>query len=136
MRLINLFRKIIAQDAGDGRERLPDRRQQIVADVKFTDARLVEHVYRVGFGLGPDNTIREVFCSDGKSGSDRQSLMHDGCILMSLALQHGMSITDLAHSMSELSEEDSSGRRPASPFGAIAHAGEALEAELRGYAND
>jgi hypothetical protein len=132
MRWINRLRAIIAEEIKQLRTRLPNKRDHIVCTVPFKDARGNKHEYRVGFGPDSTGTIWEVFCSDGKSGSDRQSMIHDGCILMSLALQHGASIADIAHSMSELTEEDQSGARPASPFGAIAEAGAALEQELKG----
>lgn len=132
MRWIERLKEIIARETYGKRIRLPGKRDHIVCTVPFKDARGNKHEYRVGFGPDATDAIREVFCSDGKSGSDRQSMLHDGCILMSVALQHGARISDIAHSMSELTEEDQTGVRPASPFGAIAAVGAELEVELGG----
>jgi hypothetical protein len=136
MRLIDVFRRILAaeQTPPRARVRLPDKRAHFLREVAFRDARGNDHApYEVGFGPDAAGAVREVFCSGGKSGSDMQSLIHDGCILMSLALQHGATMADIVHSLSELPDEDDESKtRPASPFGAIARAAVALETELAG----
>lgn len=129
MGLTRLFRHA-AKTVGR-RIRLATKRDHIVTEIKCADARGNDSIYRVGFGTDRSGHVREVFCSDGKSGSDRQALLHDGCILLSLALQYGASIKDIAHSMSELTDEDS-GSRPASPLGAIAWAGVVIEEDRGG----
>ena len=114
------------------RERLPDRRRGERTEVEFVDAQGNTRRYQVGFGFDRANIIREVFCEAAKSGSDLQDMIHDGCIAMSVALQFGARIGELAKSFSERREETETSGPPASPFGAIARAGAALEAELRG----
>jgi hypothetical protein len=77
------------------------------------------HEFLVGFGFGEDGRVMEVFCSSGKTGVDMTALVTDACILVSLLLQHGESVTALAESMGENRAEGENSGPPASLIGAI-----------------
>lgn len=111
------------------RMRLPDRRRAVRDIVECRDSQGNTHCYDVSFGLDAEGAIREVFCVPrrAKTGSDLQGLMHDACIAISRALQHGDRIADLANSFGELRAEGETSGPPASPLGAIARVGVVLE---------
>jgi len=50
-------------------------------------------------GSAAGGSIREVFCSDFKAGSDQQSVVMDACILLSRLLQHGDAPAEILASM-------------------------------------
>lgn len=95
------------------RTRLPNRRSHETVAFVHSDQR-----FKIGLGrelldaageLGP---VREIFITAQKPNSPLDCVAGDGAILMSLLLQHGVSIETIAHSMKR--NPDGS---PASPFG-------------------
>ena len=70
----------------NGRERLPDRR-----GCETFDLRVGAAVFAVTVGVYADGKIGEVFVAGAKCGSDMDAVMRDAAILLSLALQHGVS---------------------------------------------
>lgn len=107
---------------------LPNKRLSIGIDVWYGEAGK-EQSYAVHFGFDPDGFVKEAFCKPFKSGTDMQGLVNDACILISLSLQHGMSITQIAGALGELRSEGAVTGPPASVLGAIARAGVKLETE-------
>jgi hypothetical protein len=132
MRWIARLFKIFSGRCVGKRTLLPNCRKNIHLNVPFDGSRGRHRTYDVCFGLDDDNIVREVFCDVAKTGTELQDLVHDACIAASIALQFGARIGELAHSMCELREENELSGPPASPLGAIACAGAALEAELAG----
>jgi hypothetical protein len=57
-------------------------------------------VFAVTVGLYPDDRPGEVFIDGAKSGSDMASTTHDGAILLSLALQHGVPLETIKGAVS------------------------------------
>lgn len=115
------------------RVKLKERRQALLRRVAFRPSghRAAQH-FDVGYGVDEAGIIREVFCTaSARDGSDLKALVHDACIAISRALQWGDRIGALAASFGELREEGETCGPPASPLGAIARAGAALENELR-----
>jgi hypothetical protein len=114
------------------RIKLPDRREAIIQQVVFErPGKRGEQIFEVGFGHNADGEIKEVFCTGGlRDASDIQALLHDGCVLMSYKLQCGRSFAEISKSMGELRDEGAESGPPASPLGAIARAGAALQAEI------
>lgn len=103
---------------------LPNRRRQ-VTDVVTHDNR----DYLVTFGLGTDGLIRESFCTTAaKTGTDMQAFINDACIAVSLLLQHGMTMAELAAAFGENRNEGEKSGPPSSVLGAIARAGAAIDA--------
>ena len=71
----------------------------------------------VGFFM--DGRPGEVFANGHKIGSAMQALLEDSCVAVSIALQHGITPTELARSMGRTPVSDVE-TRPASIIGAIA----------------
>ena len=77
------------------RHRLPNRR--------FAELFEFEHggfPYRVTVGRFYDLRPTELFLNCGKSGSAVEAAAQDVSIFVSLLLQHGVAIADIAHSIS------------------------------------
>ena len=86
------------------------------------------HKYHVTIN-SHEGKVAEVFCNSPKVGSGSQAWINDCCIILSLLLQHGMTIGDIAKSLGENRDEGKASGPPSSPLGAIARAGTALELE-------
>lgn len=112
------------------RSRLPNRRMSMRERVEFEFSAKVVRSFEVTFGFDGEGAIREIFCAGAHTQSDLQGIIHDACIAASIALQHGARIADLAQSFGELRDEGAEDGPPASPLGAIARAGAALELEM------
>lgn len=111
------------------RRRPPDRRpSQTVAVVWTTEAGA--HRFSVTAGYDPtDGRLCEVFYADGqRAGSALQHSVQDACVLISIALQHGVPLSGFAQSLGTVPVLGS--MEPASPIGAIVRALSALEAEI------
>ena len=107
------------------RTTLPHRRPNVTVSVNW-QGRLLE----VTVGLDPATAQpAEVFASTEKGG-DMHNALADACVLISIALQHGITPAELAKSLGRVpvftGDEDATG--PASPIGAIV---EAIIAEVR-----
>ena len=113
------------------RTRLPNRRPQLTEG--FSVGQTDYHA-SVGLELTPDGYIpREVFIEGAKPGSDMAFVLHDAAVLISLALQHGVSPEVLAHSLARipLNPDDESEITPASATGAAVDFLLRIEAEAR-----
>lgn len=105
------------------RERLPNRRPVILDEVFVNGTALT-----IAGGLDPaTGRIREIFLSGGKSGSALDLLTQDAAVVISVALQNGISADALAHSIARAPLEptrpedfsrDTPQTVPASPIGA------------------
>ena len=77
------------------RERLPNRRENETVEVVHEGA-----VYAVTLGFKPaTGEVREIFSNGAKVGSAMDGILDDGCILMSILLQNGVSASSFAGSM-------------------------------------
>lgn len=74
------------------REALPNRRSAQTIDTCFGDTG-----YAVSFGTFPDGRVSEVFIDCTKSASQAAAVGRDAAILLSLALQHGVTLQTLQH---------------------------------------
>lgn len=101
---------------------LPNKRLHIVERIDHAGVH-----YHVGYGFDSDGCVREVFADARKTGSDTQATLSDACIMLSLLLQHGMSIADIAAALGENRAEGASSGDCASVLGIISRAGVALE---------
>lgn len=116
--------------AAPDRERLDDRREGIRESITFEFSGKVKRTFDVTFNRDAQGVVREVFCAGAHTQSDLQGLVEDSCIALSLALQYGARIADIAKSFGELRDEVASNGPPASPLGAIARRGAEIEAEF------
>lgn len=113
------------------RLRLPDRRPSITRAVVWqTPTGVFE--FTLSIGIDPrTGRIGDVFYSDGqKSGSQMQAAVQDACVQISLALQHGVPLAALSHSMSAC-PLPGGGDAPGSVLGAILGALVAEAEDLR-----
>lgn len=95
---------------------LPDRRQNLTVEVVFGGQGLT-----VCMGFDPAGTVREVFAAGHKAGSDMRHVIDDACVIISIALQNGITVEALAKSLGRVPIPgfDEAGAAPASPIGAI-----------------
>ena len=68
--------------------------------------RLMGDEYHVSFGWDPRNgALREVFIKGSRIGSDMEMLLDDASVVLSLALQYGVPVDQLVHSLDTGREE-------------------------------
>ena len=82
------------------RRTLSQRRASETFDLRFWSQN-----FKVTVGFYPDGTPGEVFIDGGKTGQDVQSTARDAAVVLSLGLQHGVSIESIRHAVTR----DSSG---------------------------
>jgi hypothetical protein len=80
------------------RHPLPQRRTSVTDTVDYHG-----HAIAITVGLYPDGTPGEVWASTGKGG-DMQRTLDDACVLVSLLLQHGVSLADMGKSLGKVPE--------------------------------
>lgn len=119
------------------RRRLPDRRCNIAEEIKING-----HKYIATAGFDPENyDLQEVFISGVKEGSTMETLLSDLAVVISVALQSGVTIEALAKSVArtrvapikpeELDNPDMVESVPATAIGATLDYLTALQKELR-----
>src|SRR5215469_6635914 len=91
------------------RHRLPNRREHQVIPFEFGGIR-----FTAGIGRYDDGRLAEVFIDCTKMGSAVEANAKAGAIILSLALQHGVALSTIAHAL----PKNGSGS-PTSPIGAI-----------------
>jgi hypothetical protein len=114
----------------EGRKRLDPRREGIRESITFEFSGKVKRTFDVTFNRDGEGVVREVFCAGAHTQSDLQGLVEDSCIALSIALQYGARIADIAKSFGELRDEGATNGPPASPLGTIARRGAEIEAEF------
>jgi ribonucleoside-diphosphate reductase alpha chain len=88
---------------------LPRRRAAETFNLRFWNQS-----FSVTIGFYPDGTPGEVFIDGGKTGQDIQSTARDAAVVLSLALQHGVSPETIRHAVTRGASEG-----PASILGAV-----------------
>lgn len=114
------------------RQQLPNRRPNLTVQTQWG-----AHPIAVTVGLDPATAApREVFADTAKGGQ-MQATIADACVLISIALQHGISIDALGKSLAREPDVMAGGdaNKAASPIGVIveqiADAAGAVQASLR-----
>jgi hypothetical protein len=110
------------------RDRLPNRRQGITEILTYRKDEEGEKQFSVTFNWAEGGQVREVFALVFKVGTDLQGMLHQACIITSVALQSGSTMADLARVLGETDRT----RRPASIMGLIVRAGVTID-EQRGF---
>lgn len=98
------------------RKRLPHRRPAVTGVVEvFGNPLSVTAGFDPATGL-----VREIFFSGAKSGSAVDQLTQDAAVVISVALQHGVPVAALAHSVARVpgSDDTANAFATASPIGA------------------
>lgn len=78
---------------------LPDRRRNVTEKVTHTLSNGAERGLLVTFGFDARGHVRELFCADFKEGTDMHGLIGDGCMAVSLLLQHGYRVSAIVDKM-------------------------------------
>jgi hypothetical protein len=87
-----------APDADAHRERLPNRRPAVTQSLEVGN-----HSFVATIGFSPvDGRPQEVFLSGAKDGTDLAAILDDASVVISIALQHGVSPAALAKSVARL----------------------------------
>lgn len=112
----------------NGRAILANRREGFVIPVAHSGQQCdVTYNFDLSY-----TRVRECFCTTAsKDGTAFQALIVDGCIAISLLLQHGMGLQAIARAFGEDRKEGEKTGLPSSALGAIARAGIDLETEER-----
>jgi hypothetical protein len=95
---------------------LPQRRPNETREIIFD-----ERSYLICVGFDDAGMAKEVFCDGPKTGSAMQHLIADACVVISLALQHGLARADLEHSLGRVPRwtDGQEAEGPASVIGLI-----------------
>ncbi|MEQ8605161.1 MAG: hypothetical protein RIB45_17755 [Marivibrio sp.] len=120
------------------RKRLPNRRPAVQETLLFND----QLIYATA-GVDPETgRVSEIFLTASKEGSLLNHTLGDAATVISVALQHGVSIEALRVSLATLAERTpapaeldhppAAGRAPASPIGAALAFLARVEADLQG----
>lgn len=105
---------------------LSNRRGAISQRMTFAPAGAEPVVFEATYGLDRNGIIREVFCKPFRVGVDMQLILRQASIGFSVALQHGATMTELAHAMGE----DDPQASPRSILGLMVRAGAVLDDDL------
>ena len=84
------------------RERLPTRRPSVTRELTWTGSNGQTTTCTVMVGFRLDGTPAEIFIDAAKIGSTMNLLLQDVAVIVSLALQHNIAPSELAHSMSRV----------------------------------
>lgn len=97
------------------RTALPNRRPNITTEALWKD-----HLITVTVGFDQAGQPREVFANTLRGG-DMAAALADACVLVSIALQHGIPAAALAKSLGRVPaiRDGEMGEAPASPIGTI-----------------
>lgn len=100
------------------RKPLPDRRPCETITVRWNG-----QAFPVSVGFHPDTGAASEVFADVAKGGDLQWVIADACVVISIALQHGIEPAELAKSLGRVpvpwAEDETA---PASPIGAVVEA--------------
>lgn len=99
------------------RKRLHNRRHNLTIALKHGS-----HTFFIGFGFDDNLRIMEVFGNSAKLTSDMDFLVSDACIVISIALQYGISPAEMLHSAKMMPDLADGKEKPASLIGVILNA--------------
>ena len=94
------------------RTQLPNRRPSLTVETHWQG-----HEFTVTIGFDLEGVPREIFADMSKIGSAMQAVLSDACVIISIALQHGIEPAELAKSVGYVPTFGESG--PASPVGVL-----------------
>jgi ribonucleoside-diphosphate reductase alpha chain len=113
------------------RARLPGRHDARTIPVRYADLSGLSLKAYITYGTdarsADEGRVTEVFIVAGKPGSSAEAAMRDVGILLSLALQHGLTLDQIARSLTRGEDNE-----PAGPLGIVVDALIADLASTRG----
>lgn len=109
----------------------PSRRTGYTLTIKHKNSSDNEDKITLTANIHPSGQVLEVFVANPMVGSDMEAIMTDGCIMMSLLLQKGISIEEIVETLGDRrAYHDHPPGAPTSHFGAIARAVKNLNDEM------
>ena len=78
------------------RHALPMRRRSETFDIAYGG---LSKAHTVTVGFYDDGSPGEIFINGGKSGATVEAIARDGAVLLSMALQHGVSLDTIRHAL-------------------------------------
>jgi hypothetical protein len=94
----------ITRPLADSRKRLPNRRTSTTFDIEVAGLH-----YKATISRFADGRLAEVFVSNHKAGNAADVAARDGGILVSLCLQFGCPVENIAHALSRNTDGSASG---------------------------
>jgi hypothetical protein len=111
--------------------KMPTRRMGINESVVHVTSTGDELKLFVTANVSEAARVKEVFCANPMKGSDMEAIMTDGCILISLLLQAGVSVDYIVDKLGDLRKNaDDPPGRPTSVLGTIVRAAKAIDDDL------
>jgi hypothetical protein len=107
------------------RTQLPNRRHGLTVPVEHRNQK-----FDCTFSFDESGHVREAFMRSTKEGNDFSALMVDGCIAISMLLQHGQTCESLVKAFGNNRLEGETDDHPQSALGAIARVGADLDARV------
>jgi hypothetical protein len=108
------FQTVMTATPAPQRRRLLDRRAAVTEEIDLGNVRLTATI-----GFDPEGRPAEVFLSGAKDGSGMGAILADASVVISIALQSGITAEALGKSISRLPETlDGPATAVASPIGA------------------
>jgi hypothetical protein len=96
------------------RTRFMSRRPCITVKIRYADVEGLRLSAFVTYSRDTAGQIREVFVTAGKPGSPAEASLRDAGLLLSLLLQHGMTVTQIREALTRAADD-----KPASQVGVI-----------------
>lgn len=108
------------------RKKLPDRHESIIEKIEFAGVK-----YHLGFSYDPaEPRVAAVWVDGPKAGSDLQAACHDAAAVVSIALQYGIPVAELADTV------DMPHGQPVSTLGAVLQKAAEVDRDLRRRVRD
>lgn len=129
-------RRCRIEDVQNARKRklmhkLPNRRPGFVQRITHINSAGSEDQLIITVNVEPStDKVMEVFSANPMVGSDIEAILTDGCILISLCLQAGISFEELVHKLGDRRKQFEEPGLPTSIFGSIVRAAKAISDEL------
>lgn len=99
------------------RIRFPPRRASTTVAVKYADVEGLRLKAFLTYSRDNDGRICEVFITAGKPGSPAEASLRDAGLLLSLLLQHGVTVGEVKAALTRAADD-----RPASQIGVVVDA--------------
>lgn len=96
------------------RDKLTNRHRSTNLRVRYADVEGLSLYAHITYSRDTAGVIREVFVSAGKPGSPVEAALRDAGLLISLLLQHGMTVQEIKLAVTRSTDE-----RPGSQVGVI-----------------
>lgn len=113
--------------------KMPSRREGFVERIVHINSAGSEDPVTVTINVDQKSgQVLEVFAANPMVGSDIEAILTDGCILISLCLQAGISLEELIRKLGDRRKAFEEPGPPTSVFGSIVRAAKKIDDELRG----